>query len=364
MRIGILTFHRAYNYGAVLQCYALKEVLKKMGHDVQVIDYRQPYIEKAYKYHFSFSEERMKEMSIIKVPFYIGLCIYRDIKQYFIIKKKKKVFESFQDRYLDLTVDCKTTIPSDFDRYVIGSDMLWSDECMGHSFDDIYLGKFQHKEDSRIIGYAISGTPNSFEKLGKETEFDFLSNFYSLSVREKTLSNIINNITGKTVPQCIDPTLLTTKDLWSSLVEENIGKRNHKYLVTYFLRRVDRSVYDRINNYAKNNGYEVVDIDVSPYAIPISVKKFVSTIANANYIVTDSFHGMVFSMIFERPFHAMTFNDAHDMRYVDILKRIGLDEAIATPDYLPYIPQIDYSQVNKNIESFRQSSLQYLNNSL
>ena len=87
-------------------------------------------------------------------------------------------------------------------------------------------------------------------------------------------------------------------------------------------------------------------------------------IGSADYIITDSFHGMVISMIFERPFHAMTFNDAHDMRYVDILKRIGLDEAIATPDYIPYIPQIDYSQVNKNIESFRQSSLQYLNDSL
>lgn len=361
MKIGILTFHRAYNYGAVLQCYALKEVLKKMGHYVQVIDYRQPYIEKAYKFHFSFSKKRMKEINIIKVPFYIGLCFSRDVKQYFIIKKKKKVFESFQNKYLDLTVDCKTTIPLDFDRYVIGSDMLWSDECMGHSFDDIYLGKFQHKEGSRIIGYAISGTPDSLEKLGKETKFDFLSNFYSLSVREKTLSNIINKYTGKTVTQCIDPTLLTTKDLWSSLVEENIGKSNRKYLVTYFLRRVDKSVYYRINNYAKSIGYEVVDIDVSPYAVPISVEKFVSTIANANYIVTDSFHGLVFSMIFERPFHAMTFNDAHDMRYVDILKRIGLDNVIVTPDFMPSIPLINYSIVYRNIETFRNSSLQFLN---
>lgn len=356
MKIGILTFHRAYNYGAVLQCYALKEVINHFGSDAQVIDYRQPDIERAYRYHSSFRWEQFKHYGVFKGLPYCIWCLYRDLKQIFIKYKKKSVFETFVKEHLNLSKPIINIIPQDYDVYVIGSDMLWSDECMHGNFDSIYLGKFPHK--GKIVGYAISGTPASFKKLGNQTGYKFLNKFEAISIREKKLAEIVKQYTDKEVFQCIDPTLLTTKELWTSLINDKWKRK--KYIVIYFLRKIDAGLKHRLIKFAKENHYEIVTIDVSPYANPITVEDFVSIISSSNYVVTDSFHGMIFSLIFERPFHAVKFNDPHDARYVDVLQRIGLEDNAVNLDYTPFIPQINYLQVKTKIDDFRSESLNYL----
>lgn len=362
MKIGILTFHRAHNYGAVLQCYALEETLRSLGHEVYVIDYRQPEIEAEYMFHRSISYHKLITCNLISAFRYLCSCVYNDVRSYRVIKEKVIIFDSFQQKYLNIDSRSKKSVPLDYDVYIIGSDMLWANDCMKGKFDKIYLGQFKRNNKSTVLGYAISGTPASFDLLAEQTNFQFLSNFKAISIREKVLKDIIDSHVGGNIKQCIDPTLLTTKDLWSNIVNKKWS--NKKYIVTYFIRKRNKYIVDSANQLAERHGFEIVDIDVSRYAHPITVEDFVSLIAYAQYVVTDSFHGIVFSMIFERPFQALKLNDAHDARYVDVLKRLGLSKLTITVDSVLKIPAIDYNAVNNEIKEFRQSSLNFLKNNL
>lgn len=156
MRIGILTFHRAHNYGAVLQCYALQEVLKSMGHEVLVIDYRQPFIEAIYS---PFNFHRLKGLLLHPRG------IYRYVRSISQRLRKRRIYTAFQNKHLRLTKPRQKNIPEDFERYVIGSDQLWGLHCLGGIADDVYLGNFKHKSQSKIMGYAISTNLNSLKAL-------------------------------------------------------------------------------------------------------------------------------------------------------------------------------------------------------
>lgn len=365
MKIGILTYHRAYNYGAVLQCYALKEVLTRIGHDVYVIDYRQPDIERFYKFKTSFLLVNNKNLSFAKRILNLFLTPIRDLKNIIIHYRFKKVFEGFQKRRLNLTSIYVSDIPDDFDAYIIGSDMLWAYDATTLKFESKYLGQFIRKSESKLIGYAISGTPDSFRKLGDEMCFDFLSNFDAFSVRERSLANIVTAYTGKDVVCCIDPTLLTTKDIWRDFTFTKPRKK--KYIVTYYLRLSGvkkNELNAKLTKLATQQGFEIINIEVKGSKMPISVESFVSIIKDAQYIVTDSFHGVVFSLIFGRPLHALKLNDSHDTRYVDILHTIGADDLVVDYNFMPYIPSIDYEKLNITLEQFRKSSMDFLYDSL
>ena len=361
MKIGILTFHRAYNYGAVLQCYALKSVLSNMGHDAYVIDYRQPAIEDVYKFKSIFSKKRFFSLNPIKYIPYIGICMIRDVKRLIERRKKQIIFEGFQREHLNLLQTDNGKIPADLDAYVIGSDMLWAEECLNGNFEPVYLGEFKRNESSKVVGYAISGTPASFIKLGNLRKFDFVENFTSISVREKSLADIANQYTSVPVSQCIDPTLLTTKDRWVELLDRKWAKK--KYIVSYYLRNVPRELQLKVVELAKRDGYEIINIDVYS-GNPVTVEEFVSIIAYASYIITDSFHGIIFSMIFERPFHAIKLNDPHDARYVDVLYKLGLNANAVDTQFEPFIPEIDYTLIADRIVEFRKDSIEFLINGI
>lgn len=366
MKIGILTYHRAHNYGAVLQCYAMQETLKKMGHDVSVIDYRQPDIERVYKFHRGLSVKSLlkNKASYILPALYTG--VKNELYRNELRKTRRDIFQSFCRRYLNLTSKCtRKTIPSDFDAYIIGSDMLWADDCMYGHFEPVYFGDFSHHSNAKIIGYAISGTPSSFERCGKRFNFSFLKNFTSVAIREKRLADIMSKYTHKDTLVTIDPTLLTERDIWLPML--NKKWQSNKYIVTYYVRvkGADRVLMDeRAKRFAQNLGYNVINIDISLTNKALKVEDFVSIIAYAQYIITDSFHAMIFSMIFHRPFNVIKYNDPHDARYLDILEKIDLSDLAITSDSDFMIPSIDYSLVDPKLHDFRSSSFEYLSTNL
>ena len=138
MKVGIITFHRAWNYGAVLQCYALQQAIKDLGHDVMVIDYRQPAIEKCYQ---AFSLKGSIK-ALLKPGKYS--------EQGFLYRNRiRKEFTEFRDRFFDLTAPCtQSSIPDDFDVYIIGSDQLWVPNWTGGYFDEVYFGNFKRTKHS------------------------------------------------------------------------------------------------------------------------------------------------------------------------------------------------------------------------
>ena len=365
MKVGILTFHRADNYGAVLQCYALQQTILKLGHEVSVIDYRQPFIEGWYsKCMRTFGVKHFLKISLKeKLPYLFERLSY-DIKTRFIEHPlRRKEFTKFRDKFLNLTCPCNDDVPKGFDVFVIGSDMLWARECMGGQLDYVYWGDFKHRESSRIVGYAISTTPASMDFCNEHDVFRKLGNFTSLSLRESVIAEFIKEKTGMEYPVCIDPTLLLDADAWNPLIKKEWSKR--KYILTYYLRvpfNKRKEIRKRLEKLAEETDCEIIDIDKNFGRV--TVEDFVSLIKFAQYMVTDSFHGVVFSVIFGRPVHSIRHYNPMDTRSVDLLSYLQIPQALSDMNIDPEIVGIDYEAVQKRLSCLRVGSLNYLKENL
>lgn len=352
MKVGILTFHRAHNYGAVLQCYALQEILKRMGHDVQVIDYRQPWIEEFYSF---FSKRMFADAEGLsgKVAY-----LKKNLKKFLLAPMKCHDFGVFRNNYLDLTVPCGKDIPQDFDCYVIGSDQLWSLHCLGGVPDDIYFGKFQIKSGNRIIGYAISADMKSVEAIEKELPL-LLSGFASVSMREKEIAEKVAEASGMPCDVCVDPTLLTDANLWHPLIDDKWKDR--KYVLVYEVRWKDENkglLKRKAEELASviGDGCEVIDLS----RVNRPVTDFISLFRYASYVVTTSFHGCVFSLLFERPFYALPLWNGYDLRYKELLDAVGASDRLTDGSEELIPEQMDYTGIKASLDKLRSSSLSYL----
>lgn len=364
MKIGILTFHRAHNYGAVLQCYALQETLNFMGHKVDVINYIQPVIEHTYRDRRSFSIHTFIKKLPLSAFSYAFTSIKNDISILLHGSRRKRVFEYFVKNRLHITEPCAyNSIPRDYDIYVIGSDMVWDNVCTGGEYDKVFLGYFSHNSDSRILGYAISGTSSSFELLGTKERYQHLSNFHNVSFREKCFADIVKKHTDIVYPVCLDPTLLADSSIWTPMINSKWSNKN--YIVTYYIRVQGKDkviINDKIQKYANLLGYEIINLDATAAALP--VEEFVSIIKYTKYMITDSFHGIIFSLLFHRCFNALILQDSGDSRYVNLLSALGLDQACVDTDFIPSIWEIDYDTVDKKLKIMREPSQLYLSKNL
>lgn len=349
MKIGILTFHRANNYGAVLQCYALQEYLNQIGYEAFVVDYRQTRIEKAYKFW-------RWDWFAKKILFPNKL--YQFFKYVKKSKVRKKFFDNFRHEYLNLTKKCTLdNIPMYFDRYVIGSDQVLSESITGE-LDPIYAGDFSIKENALKIAYAVGTNKKSIDNIDKYEWLKILDNFDSFSLREKSLANYLSQVVGKDIDSNIDPTLLHDKIFWERLCIE--GECFENKIVVYQVRdynNISGLLLRKAEKIAKIFGLEVVDLSRYSY----SVNEWISYIRNAKCVLTTSFHAVAFALIFERPLYAVKLGDGHDDRYVDLLKACNADHFIYDVEFDPKsLPSSDYTGVNEclnRLSSFSKNSL-------
>lgn len=356
MKIGLLTVHRAYNYGSVLQCYALQEYLEQKGHEVMVIDYRQRWTEAVYKpfsWYYIFYYLRKKDIHAI-----VGYWRERK-KRYEEVKKQAHNFLGFSKR-LHLTSPCRNRIPQDFDQYIIGSDQLWSHQCVGGE-DKVFLGNFKRPKLSRLLGYAISAGTNSLQLFGKEKTARILSRFDALSMREKSNAEYIERTLGACLPVCIDPTLLVDASLWQNMI--NASWASKKYIAVYQVRHIAGQsdfLRKKAEVLAKQLECEVIDLSAMQY----SVEDYISIIKYARYVFTSSFHATVFSVIMETPCFALRLNDGLDVRYVDLLSNIGLEKELVDVDFTPLPFKVDFVEAKKKLRSYVKTSEEFLNRHL
>ena len=189
-----------------------------------------------------------------------------------------------------------------------------------------------------------------------------LNNFNSLSFRESIIIDKIKSITAIQCQQCLDPTLLTDKEIWQPLLNDKW--KNRKYVVCYQVRGSGKSgfsVEQTAAELAEKNGWDIVNLTKGKY----SVDDFVSSIANAQYVVTTSFHATVFSLIFQRPLAAYLLHDGNDSRYEDILRKLHCEQFIYEVSEKPKMNQIiDWNKINDNLIGLRKQSFDYLVNSI
>lgn len=356
MKVGIITFHRAWNYGAVLQCYALQETIKNLGHDVQVIDYRQPAIEKCYQ---TFSLKGSIKALLKPGKYNEQGFLYRN--------RIRKEFTDFRDRFFDLTAPCtQSSIPDDFDVYIIGSDQLWVPNLTGGYFDDVYLGNFERAKHSRVLGYAISTNANSVSAMSPKEIDEINRNFSALSLRESSIADLLKKRVNCDIHVDLDPTLLLNKSSWLPVVNGAQKKIENVYMITYHLpgryNALDKQEFmRRASIIANRQNLKIIDLSTFRY----SVSDFVSLISNASLVLTSSFHATVFSLIFNRPLMSIALKDGHDSRYTELMKSLGGECMIYGKEFdKESYREADYNIINQNLTLMRQPSIKYLQDSI
>ena len=250
-----------------------------------------------------------------------------------------------------------------YDVIVIGSDQVWNPKIT-NGFDDVYFAQFPFaKAMKRYVAYAASMEAKKLE----DEEISFyksrLSNFDAISVREKELLSLLQVHVDQPIKQVLDPTLMVSSDLWDKLSSKK--KIKGKYVVVYQVRNNKNTL--RIANYIANQLNAKVVVLVAWLQInyqntyqTASPEDFVNIIRNAACVVTTSFHGTAFSIIFNRPFYTVRLNDGADSRSSSLLESLGLENRMINIDDSPVFTTIDYTAVNPRLNSLRQQSQEFL----
>lgn len=347
LKIGIITYSRSINYGAILQCYALQEILCKMGYDVNVINYKQAG-EQTYG--------AVLDRSYFKRNFKHPGNIVRYMLSFFRRLKIYIEFSKFKSDYIAYTHLCtEKTIPQNFNIYLLGSDQLWTLEYSG-GIDNVFWGNFAHPKESVICSYAISSNKESIENTETSLLKQMFSNFKKISLRESSIKLLIERkCEGLQTQIDIDPTLLADDTIWSDIIDKQWSNGN--YVVTYQVARSqDQTLYQKALELANQIGCEVINLSTYSY----SPQQFVSAIKYAKCVLTTSFHGVAFGLIFHRPLWVCVLNDGHDSRYVDLLTEIGASSFLHNLNEQPKIIDADYSKIEEALKKKRISSLSYL----
>lgn len=341
MKIGIMTFHWATNYGAVLQAYALQEYLESMGHSVEIINY------KPKQYDFSWLKNLRHPRNLIHLD--------KIIKT----RRKEKLLSVFRMKYLQMS-DRYYSI-TELKEKANGYDVLisGSDQILNPSFTttgengptSAYYLDFGGK--AKKIGYAVSFGCVKYPKSALPFAKKWINNFSAIGVREDTGVNLLAsmNFFGQcdVVP---DPTILLGKELFKKL---NVAKKNcsDRYCL-YILRK----------KYAINmKDVEVIDDTTNV----LSMEKWIDIIINSRGLITNSYHGMIVALLNHVPFvviletnHSAGMND----RFYTLLKRVRLENRICNEgdDYSKvFCEDVDWISVDKLLEEFRIEANKILN---
>lgn len=358
MKIGILTFHCAHNYGAVLQCFALQEYLKSIGHDVEIIDYRPTYLLKPY------SRFRIGRI-LSRNPLRLVKNTIRESLMFFSRYKRYKNFNSFIRNRLNLSLSVKNkNIPDKYEAYIIGSDQIWNSRIT-KGFDDIYFASFPFEKGQRkYVSYAASMEVLELSREQKLYLEKSLVNFDQISVRENNLRDFLQPFTSKEVWQVIDPTLLVCSSSWYDMAIS--PKIKTKYVLVYQVR-VNQRTIETAHEIAKQIGGIVIEAVAwlnwrclkNKYQTT-SPEEFLGLIKHADCVVTTSFHGTAFSVIFNRPFYTLLLDDGKNSRSLSLLNSLGLNERATSIETIPTYSTIDYTEVNQKLDQIRKHSSHFL----
>jgi len=340
MRIGIITFHRAINYGAILQAYALQKYISHKGHQCKIIDYDADLYNK-YRVFYDVHGFRSLCRALIYLP---------------IIVIKKYKFKCFL-RQMDLTKKIKymdhywDEIDNDFDLFIVGSDQVWNYEYIGQ--DGRYLLDFI-KDSNKKHSYASSF---GVEKICEYRDWykQYLEDFSKIIVREKTGVSIIKEMFGEEFQAdiALDPTFLISKDDWKN-IETKPANITNKYILLYVFGNPTEliqyaEILAKMMNcpviYISNDIVEKID---AIYARSIGPKEWLYLIDHAEVVITNSYHGLIFSLIFRKEFW-VGLNpppDNTNSRILDLLSLVNLKDRIINKYNKPkFVKNMDYEDI-------------------
>ncbi|MGM9739451.1 MAG: polysaccharide pyruvyl transferase family protein [Candidatus Cryptobacteroides sp.] len=357
MRVGILTFHCARNYGAVLQAYALQTYLEKQGHQVYVIDYRPSYLVEPYRL-FKFGEWRDK-------GFLAGLkWNLRELLVAPIRGLRNYRFERFVRRRLHLLrIDFDKSC-TDIDAFVFGSDQIWNPNICG-GYDNHYLADSVAFRGKKCIAYSASvGRVANIED-GNRQLLVRLAYFDKIGVRENSLLKWLKVKGIDNAVMTLDPVMLVGADGFESIIQK--PKTRKPFLLLFMLSRWQQAV-EIAKTVAARKNLEILEFtsNLETFAFKGKVQTkspgtFLGLIKEASYIVTTSFHATAFSIMFKKDFTSVTSYDSPNERVQSLLSLFDLESRLCfNEDNIDFSP-IDYERDFDKFESVKRESEIVLN---
>lgn len=370
MRICILTQPLQTNYGGLLQTYALQTVLKRMGHEVWTEDRR---------------ENKNNLFGILKKNAKILLGPIR--KFYYPTSSEKKIISKntnlFIQKYINTTCPIYSTNKSllneyNFDAFIVGSDQVWRPMYsygIYNYFLDFAIGK-----NVKRIAYAASFGTDQWEFTPEQTAVcsELIKQFDAISVREDSGISLCRKYLNINALQMPDPTLLLDKNDYLEIIKNDRPENSHSGgILTYILddSETKRNVVQKVSSKLKLNSFSVMPQaqfkDVGEKGIEKciypTVAEWLQGFADSDFVVTDSFHGTVFSIIFNKPFIAIANKKRGISRFISLLKGFELE------DQLIYFEEefkdgllnnIDFTEINIAHNKIRAEALEFLTNAL
>lgn len=354
MKIGIITFQQAINYGAVLQVYSLQRLLSDLNLNTKVINYISPKL---------LSDYRL-------VKFGKGFKAFvHSVISAIVFKKKKSKFDRFAKKYLNLTNStCHknelANLASKLDFVITGSDQVWNYEITNH--DTTYLLDFV--EPQKRLSYAASFGVSTIPKELQQRYSELLKGFKYITVRERQGADLVRKLCNEEVPVVLDPTLLLKKSDWEEIVS-NLPVPSKK-IVVYTLSRSDllMNIADALS---KETGLEIAvlnprlrNIFSKTSAYTSGPDEFINLFMNAEYVLTNSFHGTAFAINFNKKF-LVELPDGErgklNSRIENILELSNLkDRYVNTMDLNKMYADIDWDNVNYILDIERNKSFSHL----
>ena len=346
MKIGILTLPFEPNYGWAVQMWALYHTLEKLGHEPVVINRRWS------------SNNNGLIPRIKRFVFYNILC-----------PRFKRFVDYEMHNQTPIVRDSKMTsvVTSDFDGFIVGSDQVWRIENTRLAGLDFFLD-FLGKRDAKRLSYAASFGKDTWQGTPEETEkiTTILKKFDAISVREDTGVKLCRDIFNANAVHVLDPTLLLDSSDYNSILS---NPRSSDELITYILDST-REKTNLLTSIATQHHINLVNLYPKfVYSYYKSVYTWLEKIRDARYVVVDSFHGMVFSIVFEKQFVVLANANRGLTRFTSLLGLLGLDSRLTT-SFNPYdinkilTTPIDYTPVRSKIQFARKSSMDFLKDAL
>ena len=372
-KVGIFTYHFADNYGAVLQAYALQRYLAELGCEASFVDYDPDHVSRGGRFWLPTSKARLRANLIIAYQKYVHLRSRLSSNQ-----DQRRNFRDFRDRHLNIagirykTLRSLRKNPPACDAYVCGSDQIWNPSPQ-FGVDPAYYLDFGPPETKRI-SYAASFGKDSVDPQYHEKLAPLLRQMNSISTREESGVQIVKKISGQDANWVPDPTLLHRD--YSEVTSEQQPEAD--FIMSYVLRD-GGYISGVLEHLSRQLGMEVV-VPHNPMKRWKAIGKIVhpgpsqwlGLIKTASLVVTNSFHGTVFCILFQKPFISVGLSGQHaslSERAVSLLGRLGLSDRFITgyePAHIDELihREIDWASVGDRLDTWRDEARQYLTNAI
>lgn len=360
MKIGQVTMC-GDNYGACLQAYAMQYICKKNKNEIELIRY-----DRVDAKENAGWVRRIKELGLGGIVYYL--------REYSYIKNRKNAYIAFREKHIHKSPNVfnlsfnLNELNKQYDMFICGSDMIWSEEFQ-EDWDFFFLN-FASKEKS--FSYAPSFGKNTLLESNKMRVKKYLESFSKVTCREEAGVELVRSISDIPIFQVLDPTMLLTKSEWEEVIGTNDRIIKQPFVFMYLFGKNDSSRKVYINDIEKKYG--------KAYKLPFNKREsrnfpiesigpieYIRFFRDAEFIITDTFHGLMFALIFNKPFVVLDRNDTskwaqYSDRMTSTLKMFDLYDRYIYTDkmFARDLTEIDYKNINQKIAEKREESLSYL----